>query len=48
MPDIKTDVMAARFEHQKALDELERHKVADRGGGTIANSKPQSAALHPA
>jgi len=25
------DVVAARLEHQQALDELERHKVADRG-----------------
>jgi hypothetical protein len=25
------DAMAARHEHQQALDELERHKVADRG-----------------
>jgi hypothetical protein len=25
------DVMAARLEHQQALDALEKHKVADRG-----------------
>jgi hypothetical protein len=25
------DVMAARLEHQQALDDLEKHKVADRG-----------------